>query len=188
MGAVCNNALITNETLMGQPTEGALLAAAMKHGMYNVADRYVRLQEYPFSSEQKMMAVKCSPKYDRDKEEVYFVKGALEKVLPKCTSYSWNGNVLPMTAGKQEEFMAEAHEIAKKGLRVMSMARGATLQDLVYMGIVGICDPPRPQVREAVTLLKESGVQVKMVTGDSVDTAVAIGEFERREKENNLFP
>lgn len=162
---------------MGQPTEGALLAAAMKHGMYNVGDRYVRLQEYPFSSEQKMMAVKCSSKYDRDKEEKYFVKGAIEKVLPKCTSYSCNGNIAPLTAAKQQEFIAEAHEIAKKGLRVMSMAKGTTLQDLAYMGIVGICDPPRPQVREAISILKESGVQVKMVTGDSVDTAVAIGEY-----------
>ncbi|KAF7263314.1 hypothetical protein GWI33_002977, partial [Rhynchophorus ferrugineus] len=53
VGAVANNAVINNEVLMGQPTEGALLAAAMKHGMYNVSDRYVRLQEYPFSSEQK---------------------------------------------------------------------------------------------------------------------------------------
>ncbi|XP_018573940.1 calcium-transporting ATPase type 2C member 1 isoform X1 [Anoplophora glabripennis] len=177
VGAVCNNASIINELLLGQPTEGALLAAAMKHGMYNVGDRYVRLQEYPFSSEQKMMAVKCSSKYDRDKGEVYFVKGAIEKILPKCTSYSWNGNVTPLTAAKQQEFMAEAHEIAKKGLRVMSMAKGTTLQDLVYVGIVGICDPPRPQVREAITILKESGVQVKMVTGDSVDTAVAIAQL-----------
>ncbi|KAJ8924555.1 hypothetical protein NQ315_000704 [Exocentrus adspersus] len=73
--------------------------------------------------------------------------------------------------------MAEAHEIAKKGLRVMSMAKGGTLQELVYVGIVGICDPPRPQVREAISILKESEVQVKMVTGDSVDTAVAIAQL-----------
>ncbi|KAJ8958969.1 hypothetical protein NQ314_006333 [Rhamnusium bicolor] len=177
VGAVCNNAVILNEVLMGQPTEGALLAAAMKHGMYNVADRYVRLQEYPFSSEQKMMAVKCSSKYDRDKEDIFFVKGAIEKILPKCTSYSWNGNNQPLTPNKLLEFMAEAHEIAKKGLRVMSMAKGSTLQDLVYLGIVGICDPPRPLVREAITILKESEVQVKMVTGDSMDTAVAIAQL-----------
>lgn len=162
---------------MGQPTEGALLAAAMKHGMYNVGDRYVRLKEYPFSSEQKMMAVRCVSKYDRDKEEIYFAKGAIEKILPKCTGYSWNGNVHPMTPAKQDEFHAEVHEIAKKGLRVIAIAKGATLSEMVYLGAVGICDPPRPRVREAVSILKESGVQVKMVTGDSVDTAVAIGKF-----------
>lgn len=117
---------------MGQPTEGALLSAAMKHGMYNVADRYVRLQEYPFSSEQKMMAVRCSSKYDKDKDEIYFVKGAIEKILPKCTRYSWNGNEQQMTPNKEQEFIAEAHEVAKKGLRVISMAKGTSLQDLIF--------------------------------------------------------
>lgn len=63
IGCVCNNAIIQNDILLGQPTEGALIAAAMKFGMYGVADKYLRLQEYPFSSEQKMMAVKCTPKF-----------------------------------------------------------------------------------------------------------------------------
>jgi len=63
VGCVCNNAIIQNDILLGQPTEGALIAVAMKFGMYGVADRYLRLQEYPFSSEQKMMAVKCTPKF-----------------------------------------------------------------------------------------------------------------------------
>ncbi|XP_076274414.1 secretory pathway calcium atpase isoform X2 [Rhynchophorus ferrugineus] len=176
VGAVANNAVINNEVLMGQPTEGALLAAAMKHGMYNVSDRYVRLQEYPFSSEQKMMAVQCVSKYDSDKQEIFFAKGALEKILPKCTEYSVNGTVQTMTDNKKSEFQAECHEIAKKGLRVIALAKGNTLNELVYMGIVGICDPPRPMVREAINLLTESGVQVKMVTGDAMDTAVAIAQ------------
>jgi Ca2+-transporting ATPase len=176
VGAVCNNAVIHNETLLGQPTEGALIAAAMKHGMYNVTDRYVRLQEYPFSSEQKMMAVKCISKYDNDKVEIFLVKGAIEKILPKCTKYSWNGGVQTLTSKKEQDFIAEAHEIGRKGLRVIAMARGPTLQDLTYMGIVGICDPPRPLVREAISTLGQSGVQVKMVTGDAEDTAVAIAQ------------
>lgn len=177
VGAVCNNALIQNESLMGQPTEGALLAAAMKHGMYNVSDRYVRLQEYPFSSEQKMMAVKCVPRYDDDKQEVFFVKGAIEKVLPKCPKFSQGGQLVALNTKKEQEFLAEAHEIARKGLRVVAMAKGSTLQDLVFMGIVGICDPPRPYVRESITTLIQSGVQVKMVTGDAKETAVAISQM-----------
>ncbi|KAI8035660.1 hypothetical protein M5D96_011573 [Drosophila gunungcola] len=64
IGAVCNNAYIQNGTLLGQPTEGALVAVAMKNGMYATAENYVRIQEYPFSSEQKMMAVKCIHKYN----------------------------------------------------------------------------------------------------------------------------
>lgn len=63
VGCVCNNAIIQNDTLLGQPTEGALIALAMKFGMHGIADKYLRLQEYPFSSEQKMMAVKCTPKF-----------------------------------------------------------------------------------------------------------------------------
>lgn len=167
--------MITNETLLGQPTEGALLAAAMKHGMYNLNERYIRLQEYPFSSEQKVMAVKCVPKYDNDKQEIFFVKGAIEKVLPKCTKYSLNGAHQQLTNKKEQEFMAEAHEIGRKGLRVLALAKGSTLQELVYLGMVGICDPPRQYVRESITTLLQSGVQVKMVTGDAMDTAVAIG-------------
>lgn len=176
IGCVCNNAIIQQETLLGQPTEGALLAAAMKHGMYNVQDRYVRLQEFPFSSEQKMMAVKCVPKYGNEKNEVFFVKGAIEKILPKCTKYPSNGTLQSLTSKKEQEYMAEAHEIGRKGLRVVALAKGYSLQELVFMGIVGICDPPRPFVRESITTLLQSGVQVKMVTGDSVDTATAIGK------------
>lgn len=73
--------------------------------------------------------------------------------------------------------MSEAHEIGKKGLRVVAMAKGSTLQELVYVGLVGICDPPRPYVRESITTLIQSGVQVKMVTGDAMDTAVAIAQM-----------
>ncbi|XP_050499261.1 calcium-transporting ATPase type 2C member 1 isoform X4 [Diabrotica virgifera virgifera] len=176
VGAVCNNAIIKDEMLLGTPTEGALLAAAMKHGMDNIGNRYIRLKEYPFSSEQKMMAVHCVNKYDNNKEEIFFVKGAIEKILPKCTTYNRNGSPQPITDQKKEEFIAEAHEIGKKGLRVITMAKGSTLQDLTYMGTIGICDPPRPRVREAISILKESGVQIKMVTGDAVDTAVAIAQ------------
>lgn len=175
VGTVCNNATIYDEVLMGSPTEGALVAAAMKHGMYNVADQYVRLQEYPFSSEQKMMALKCASKYD-EKQEIYFVKGAIEKILPKCTRYHLNGSEQELNQKKTDEFMAEAHEIGRKGLRVLAMAKGKTLHELTYMGIVGICDPPRPLVREAISILSQSGVQVKMVTGDAMDTAVAIAQ------------
>lgn len=161
---------------MGQPTEGALLAAAMKHGMYNIADRYVRVQEFPFSSEQKMMAVKCVSKYDNNKE-IFFVKGAMEKVLPKCNRCLSNDQVVALNNKRVQDYLAEAHEIGRKGLRVVAMAKGTSMSDLIYLGLVGICDPPRTMVPEAIRILKQSGVQVKMVTGDAMDTAVAIGKL-----------
>ncbi|XP_044735263.1 calcium-transporting ATPase type 2C member 1 isoform X2 [Chrysoperla carnea] len=174
VGSVCNNAVINGETLLGTPTEGALLAAAMKHGMYGISERYIRLEELPFSSEQKMMIVKCIHKYSDTKDEVYFVKGALDRILPKCTKYIHNGQLHMFDKKKQDEYLAEAHEIGRKGLRVIGMAKGSSLNDLIYMGLVGICDPPRPMVRESISILQQSGVKVKMVTGDAYETAVAI--------------
>lgn len=176
-GAVCNNAVIMSDTLLGQPTEGALLAAAMKCGMYAAGDKFIRLQEYPFSSEQKMMAVKVVSKYSNNKEELYFVKGAIEMLLPQCTKYMYGGNPVPLTKQNEAEFMAEAYEIGRKGLRVLALAKGKSFQDLVYMGIVGITDPPRPLVRESIEMLQRSGVHVKMVTGDAQETAIAIASL-----------
>lgn len=177
IGAVCNNAIIQNDSLLGQPTEGALLAAAMKCGLYAAGDKYIRLQEYPFSSEQKIMAVRVVPKYTNNKEEIYYVKGALEMLLPQCTKYMYGGQIVPLTKQNEAEFMAEAYEVGRKGLRVLALAKGKSFQDLIYMGIVGITDPPRPLVRESIEILRQSGVSVKMVTGDSQETAVAIGNL-----------
>lgn len=173
-GVVCNNARLQDGELKGQPTEGALLCAAMKHGMFNPGDRYIRLQEYPFSSEHKIMAVKCIQKYDKSKQEIFFVKGAVERVLAKCTKYSQNGVAQPMTQNRVQEYMQDASSSAREGLRVVAMARGDSLQDLMYLGCVGIRDPPRATVQDNILTLLQSGVQVKMVTGDSRDTAVSI--------------
>ncbi|XP_050523853.1 calcium-transporting ATPase type 2C member 1 isoform X1 [Daktulosphaira vitifoliae] len=177
VGVVCNNAVINGDILQGQPTEGALLAVAMKNRMYGVSDKYIKLQEYPFSSEQKLMAVKCVSKYDDIKEEIYFVKGALEKVLKQCTKYAnGNENVL-LNSKREQEIFAESYEIGRKGLRVIALARGHSLQDLVYLGLVGICDPPKPFVRESIEHLFNCGIKVKLVTGDAQETAVAIGSM-----------
>lgn len=177
VGNVCNNAIIQEGTLLGQPTEGALLAAGMKCGLYAAAEKYIRLQEYPFSSEQKVMAVRVAPKYSNNKDEIFFVKGALEMVLPQCTRYKFGGQIVPLTKQTESEFLTEAYEVARKGLRVIALAKGKSLQDLVYLGIVGITDPPRPLVRESIEILRQSGVSVKMVTGDSQETAVAVANL-----------
>ncbi|XP_035232052.1 calcium-transporting ATPase type 2C member 2-like, partial [Stegodyphus dumicola] len=172
-GCVCNNADIVNDQLRGQPTEGALIAAARKLDMHAVRERYTRLQEIPFSSEQKFMAVKCLPKFGLGTEK-YFVKGALEIVLPKCTKYSYHGSPVLLSKETSAQFMKEAHYMGRKGLRVLAFASGCSLDDLMYLGMVGILDPPRSGVAEAIQTLSGSGVSVKMLTGDSEDTACAI--------------
>uniref|UniRef100_A0A8C3LWX2 Calcium-transporting ATPase n=1 Tax=Chrysolophus pictus TaxID=9089 RepID=A0A8C3LWX2_CHRPC len=168
-GCVCNDALIRNNTLMGKPTEGALIALAMKMGLDGLQEDYIRKAEYPFSSEQKWMAVKC------DKPEVCFMKGAYEQVIRYCTSYNCKGQTLPLVQQQREQYQQEKTSMGSAGLRVLALASGPELGQMTFLGLVGIIDPPRTGVKEAVTTLIMSGVAIKMITGDSQETAVAIG-------------
>ncbi|CAH2090819.1 unnamed protein product [Euphydryas editha] len=179
VGVICNNAIIRDDILYGQPTEGALLACALKHNMRDLRDQYTRLNEIPFSSETKMMVVKCAPKFNdgKYKEEV-FVKGAIEKVLPLCTSYiDSSGNYAPITKEKQADFLNEAYNIGRMGLRIIALCRGPSLDALTYTGVCGVCDPPRESARDAIAALRRAQVHVKMVTGDARSTALAVAQM-----------
>ncbi|XP_045766369.1 calcium-transporting ATPase type 2C member 1 isoform X1 [Maniola jurtina] len=179
VGVICNNAVIRDDVLYGQPTEGALLACAMKNNMHEVRDQYTRLNEIPFSSETKMMVVKCAPKFnDGNLKEEVFVKGAIEKVLPLCTQYIDSaGNYAPITKEKQADFLNEAYNIGRMGLRIIALCRGPSLESLTYTGVCGVCDPPRESARDAIAALRRAQVQVKMVTGDARPTALAVAQM-----------
>ncbi|XP_006888934.1 PREDICTED: calcium-transporting ATPase type 2C member 2 [Elephantulus edwardii] len=172
-GCVANNAVLRNNTVMGQPTEGALVALAMKMDLSDIKDSYIRKKEIPFSSEQKWMAVQCSPK--NEEQDTYFMKGALEEVIRHCTTYNHAGIAVPLTPQQQALSGQEARRMASLGLRVLALASGPELGQLTFLGLVGIIDPPRAGVKEAVRILSESGVSVKMITGDALETALAIG-------------
>uniref|UniRef100_A0A4X2LQE9 Calcium-transporting ATPase n=1 Tax=Vombatus ursinus TaxID=29139 RepID=A0A4X2LQE9_VOMUR len=173
-GCVANNAVIRKNMVMGQPTEGALIALAMKMDLSDIKDSYIRKKEIPFSSEQKWMAVKCSLK-NEEQEEVYFMKGAFEEVIRCCTTYN-NGGIPLLLTPQQESFcLQEEKRMGSLGLRVLALASGPELGKLTFLGLVGIIDPPRAGVEEAVRVLTESGVSVKMITGDALETALAIG-------------
>ncbi|NXY63791.1 AT2C2 ATPase, partial [Callaeas wilsoni] len=174
-GCVVNNAVIRKNSVIGQPTEGALLALAMKMELADIKDIYVRKKEIPFSSEQKWMAVKCTLK-NQDQEDIYFMKGAFEEVIQYCTLYNSGGISLSLTPQQKALYQQEEKRMGSSGLRVLALASGPELGKLTFLGLVGIIDPPRAGVREAVQVLFESGVSVKMVTGDALETAVAIGQ------------
>ncbi|XP_045450738.1 calcium-transporting ATPase type 2C member 1 [Melitaea cinxia] len=179
VGVICNNAVIRDDVLYGQPTEGALLACAFKNNMRDLRDQYTRLNEIPFSSETKMMVVKCAPKFNDGiyKEEV-FVKGAIEKVLPLCTNYiDSSGNYAPITKEKQADFLNEAYNIGRMGLRIIALCRGPSLESLTYTGVCGVCDPPRESARDAIAALRRAQVAVKMLTGDARPTALAVAQM-----------
>ncbi|KAK3086796.1 hypothetical protein FSP39_023594 [Pinctada imbricata] len=174
VGCICSDAEICPDGLHGQPTEGALLAVAMKMNLHHIKELYNRIEEWPFNSDTKYMAVKCTPKYGQSKEMIYFVKGALERVLSNCSRFYDNDSVSPLTEKQKKEYSYQASIMGNAGLRVLAMAYGSSMNDLIFVGFVGIIDPPRDGVREAIMSLTGGGVAIKMLTGDSEDTAKAI--------------
>ncbi|KAK2192812.1 hypothetical protein NP493_22g04001 [Ridgeia piscesae] len=108
------------------------------------------------------------------KESSYYVKGALENVLRECTKYNYRGAPLPITSKQVSLFEQQATRMGRGGLRVLALAYGHHRSELVFAGLVGIIDPPRDGVRQAIRTLLSSGAHLKMVTGDSEDTAVAV--------------
>lgn len=173
-GYLCNNAHIEDGSLFGQPTEGALVAAAQKLGIDDPRRLYTRIEEISFSSEKKWMAVKYRK---QDAMEIYYMKGAPERVLQQCTSYYKQGFNVPIGAKDGELFADAVAAMSSRGLRVLALAEGQDLHQLTFLGMVGLLDPPRPGVRDAVSTLLDSGVQVKMLTGDAKETALTIAEI-----------
>uniref|UniRef100_A0A3B4X5Q8 Calcium-transporting ATPase n=1 Tax=Seriola lalandi dorsalis TaxID=1841481 RepID=A0A3B4X5Q8_SERLL len=174
VGCVCNDSVIRNHNLLGRPTEGALIALAMKMGLEGVQKEYVRLEEHPFTSEQKWMAVRCVHRTQQDKAGVYFMKGAYEQVIRFCSSYNSRGAALPLSHQQRELYQQQISYMGTAGLRVLAFASGSEMGKLTFLGLVGIIDPPRSGVKEAVATLINSGVAIKMITGDSQETAVSI--------------
>ncbi|KAL8564591.1 ATPase, P-type (transporting), HAD superfamily, subfamily IC [Nucella lapillus] len=176
VGCVCNNAEITSEGLRGQPTEGALLAAAAKAGLHKSRNNYMRLQEWPFSSETKIMTVKCCPNNGQSQRVEFFVKGALERVLQRC-SYLLSpvGEMVSLKEAHISSITKYSTHLGTMGLRVLAMAYGSDMSGLIFAGLVGIMDPPREGVSDAIYTLMGSGVNVKMLTGDSEQTAKTVG-------------
>ncbi|KRZ51197.1 Calcium-transporting ATPase type 2C member 1 [Trichinella nativa] len=175
IGCVCNSSTVVNGELRGQPTEGALIVLAKKAKLFHVREEYKITEEMPFSSETKWMAVRCycaatsSP-------AVYYVKGATDRILAMCSSYLKNGQTKQLDLASVGIFQNDAKRMASGGLRVIAFAQGLTMGDLVYVGMVGLLDPPRAGVRESVETVRSTGVQVKMITGDALETATAVAE------------
>ncbi|KAM8827052.1 calcium-transporting ATPase type 2C member 1 isoform 1-T1 [Synchiropus picturatus] len=174
VGCVCNDSIIKNGTLLGRPTEGALIALAMKMGLEGLQQEFVRVEENPFSSEKKWMSVRCVHRTQKDKAGVVFMKGAYEQVIRFCSFYNSQGAALPLNNQQMELYQQQLSYMGTAGLRVLAFASGSDMGNLTFLGLVGIIDPPRSGVKEAVATLIGSGVAIKMITGDSKETAVSI--------------
>ncbi|KAL6109921.1 atp2c1 [Pungitius sinensis] len=174
VGCVCNDSVIRNHNVLGRPTEGALIALAMKMGLESLQQEYIRLEERPFTSDQKWMSVRCVHRTLQDKPGLFFVKGAYEQVIGLCSSYNSRGSALSLSHQQRELYQQQISYMGSAGLRVLAFASGSQMGNLTFVGLVGIIDPPRSGVKEAVAMLVSSGVAIKMITGDSQETAVSI--------------
>jgi Ca2+-transporting ATPase len=184
--ALCNESRIRDGELIGDPTEGALLALAMKGGIEpdNLAERRPRIAEIPFDSEHKFMAT-----FHHDGEWVrMLVKGAPDVIMARAERHLDANGEERMGAETRTAFESENARLASEAMRVLAVASrdipahdfdpGGDLmtwaEELTLVGLVGIIDPPRPEARDAIRLCKMAGIQVKMITGDHAITAAAI--------------
>ncbi len=182
--ALCSDAELDGESAVGEPTECALVNYAYKEGLskYTLKEEEPRIGEAPFDSGRKRM----STVHQTSKGLVQYTKGGLDEVLACCTHYLKDKEVLPLTKEAVADVMAANKEMASNALRVLSLAyrvweeapadyEPATLEkDLIFVGIVGMIDPIRPEVKAAIEECKEAGITAIMITGDHRDTAVAI--------------
>ncbi|MEA3345704.1 MAG: cation-translocating P-type ATPase [Chloroflexota bacterium] len=189
IGALCNNASYDEEdkSILGDPTEGALIVSATKAGMEMDAleERYPRVGEIPFSSERKRMTTIHSTPEGEDGNLAY-VKGAPELVLARCTHIFEDGRVQELTESRKEEILTVNEQMASDALRVLGMAYRElpdgtqnfnaedVERDLIFVGLEGMIDPPREEAIEAVGLCRKAGIRNVMITGDHELTAVAI--------------
>ena len=190
-GLLASNAVLSAEDdegwkVIGDPTEGALITAARKAGIDEQAeDRgYDRVDEIPFDSDRKFMAVKVRP--DKGQEEI-FLKGAPDVVMELCSFMMDGENAVSLDEAKKSELLQVNSEMAVKGLRILAVAykkdleSGSILDDeveegMVFLGFAGILDPPRPDIHASVKQAHSAGIRVIMITGDQKDTAKAIAE------------
>ncbi|MFD5837314.1 cation-translocating P-type ATPase [Streptomyces collinus] len=178
--ALCNDARLTADGVLGDPTEAALLVLAAKAGLdAELPARAPRTGEVPFDPAAKYMATFHDVAGGSTRMHV---KGAVDVLLGRCTHVLTGDGPALLTAERRSEIIEAARGMGGEGLRVLGAATAAAtgrprpedVTGLTLTAIAGIADPPRPQARDAVALAQAAGVTVKMITGDHADTAVAI--------------
>ena len=185
--ALCSDAHLNDENQAeGEPTEAALVNFAYSLGLkkQDLEAATPRVDEAPFDSGRKMM----STIHDLGGSFVQYTKGGPDVVLARCTSYIEKGEVKPMTAAKMAEIMADNKVMADCALRVLAAAKRDWStrptdntseyleQDLCFIGLAGMIDPVRPEVKDAIAECRAAGIRPVMITGDHKDTAVAIAK------------
>ncbi|HVX59992.1 MAG TPA: cation-translocating P-type ATPase [Pirellulales bacterium] len=185
IGSRCNHAQVfpTGDgegawQVVGDPTEGALIVAAMKAGLEGPDHGRRVIYEMPFDSDRKAMSVVLP----QDDGVVMFVKGAPEAILAKCTAERRGGCVTMLTEERRQDIIRDNARMADDALRVLAFAYrdycdesdAFNEEELVFVGLAGMIDPPREEVKQAVATCRAAGIRPIMITGDHPATAAAI--------------
>jgi len=175
--SLCSNATTDNGGF-GDPTEIALVDFANKHKLYkaDLEIKYPRVDEYPFDSVRKMM----STKHSDGNAFITFTKGALDSIIDRCNQIQISGKYRAITKEDKEKIYEASNIMSNDALRVLALAKSydGTLneKDMIFIGLVGMIDPPREEARAAVNLFKRAGITTIMITGDHKSTALAIAK------------
>jgi P-type Ca2+ transporter type 2C len=188
IGALCNDALLTQETtccdIIGDPTEGALVVAAAKAGVHkeNLELAYPRIDEIPFQSEKQYMATL----HTKDGLRVAYVKGSPERLLSFSKSILQNNEIVTLTEEEIRYQTKATEDMAKEAMRVLAFGYAELPPEhlelkeediegnLIFVGLVGMADPPREEVKKAIKLCTQAGIKVVMATGDNKVTAESV--------------
>jgi len=166
--------------IIGTPTEASLLVMAAKADIYQEDMKYKRVEEIPFNSERKIMSVLCKS----DEGNFVYSKGALEFLLKKCKYIQRNDGVFTLAERERKNILEANKEMTSDCLRTLAFAykqvktfsKDHFEEELIFLGLVGMEDPPREEVKESILLCMRAGIKVKMITGDNRETALAISK------------
>jgi Ca2+-transporting ATPase len=190
IGTLCNDAMLVKDRgqsgIYGDPTEGSLVVVAAKAGLIKetLEKQYPRIDEIPFQSEKLYMSTlhRC------EQRNIAYVKGAPERLLAMSKSIIKGNDVSPITRNDVDDILDANTNMAKQAMRVIATAYvefPSEIDDiedhhlqgsLVFVGLMGMADPPRDEAREAISLCNGAGIRVVMITGDNVITAQSIAE------------
>lgn len=184
--SLCNNSAIEKKQnkwdVVGDPTEIALTVAAAKADIWkdDLEEEYEMIEEIVFTSERKLMTTI----HRTDGETISFTKGAPEFVLPQCSNIERNGEKHPLTEQDKDTILEKNLDFASSAYRVLAVACKENTDDkpdlspendMTFLGLVAMIDPPREEVKDAVGMCSKAGIKVIMITGDNQETAKAIG-------------
>lgn len=178
-GLLCNDASMNDKGFVGDPTEVAIaeLGKKLKFNKKVLQEQNKRIDEIPFDSNRKLMSVVCQ----ENGQKVMLTKGAFDRILDRCNSLLIGGKIVPLTESEKEKIQKANDEMCSKALRVIGFAFKPIAQmgefeedELIFVGLMGMVDPPRKEIKNAIKKCKRAGMRPVMITGDYSQTAFAI--------------